>query len=137
MRSFTETDVFQALAATIEEARRLDIRIAVAIVDAGGNLFGFLRMPGSFLASIEYAHWKAWTAAGFGVATSEFAGFLESASPLVREGLVAHPRVTPLPGGLPIRREGQLMGAIGASGGTGEQDELCATAGKRAISAHS
>ena len=119
----------------MQEAERQDVKASVAIVTASGVLAGFVRMPGSFLATVEYAHWKAWTSASFDMPSQDFAKLVEGLDPLTRDGLLAHPKATPLPGGFPIRRDGRLIGAIGASGGSAEQDEAIAQAGLAAFNA--
>ena len=118
-----------ALGSAIQAAQLEDAKIAVCILDAGGNLAGFQRMPGSFLASTDYAQWKAWTSISFGISTDEFGELLDGLPVTIGEGLLGHPRATRLPGGFPIHRDGQLVGGIGVSGGTGEQDVAIAQAG--------
>lgn len=124
-----------ALDAAVLKAEELGILVNVAVADSGGNLAAFLRMPGAFLHSIEIAIDKAYTAAGFGFPTSAWSGALDSYSKAVREGLPRRPRLVAFGGGLPLRINGELLGAIGVSGGSEEQDELCARAGLTAIGA--
>ena len=122
-----------AVAAAVRHAEESKLRINVAVVDAGGNLAAFLRMPGAFLHSIDIAIDKAYTAAGFGFPTGAWTGALESHSAAVREGLPRRPRMVCFGGGLPVRYEGRLVGGIGVSGGSEEEDEACARAGLSAI----
>lgn len=124
-----------AVDAAVRQAEMLGIRINVAVADSGGNLAAFLRMPGAFLHSIEIAIDKAYTAAGFGFPTSAWSGALEGLSKAARDGLPRRPRLVAFGGGLPLRVEGELLGAIGVSGGSEEQDEQCARAGLAAIGA--
>lgn len=109
------------------------VKVSVAIVDTAGNLAGFVRMPGSFLISIDLSVDKAWTAASFGVATRNLSQILEKETRAVREGLLRRPRLTEVPGGVPIFVDGLLLGAIGVSGASDEQDEKCAAAGLAAL----
>lgn len=122
-----------AVRAAVQHADSLGIVINVAVVDAGGNLASFLRMPGAFLHSIDIAIDKAYTAASFGLATSKWHGALQEHSAAVREGIVRRPRFVGFGGGLPIVDAGQRIGGIGVSGGSEEQDEACAQAGLTAI----
>jgi uncharacterized protein GlcG (DUF336 family) len=122
-----------AVRAAVQHADSLGIVINVAVVDAGGNLASFLRMPGAFLHSIDIAIDKAYTAASFGLATSKWHGALQEHSAAVREGIVRRPRFVGFGGGLPIVAAGQRIGGIGVSGGSEEQDEACAQAGLAAI----
>ena len=122
-----------AVGAAAAEADRLGVRINVAVVDAGGLLAAFLRMPGAPLHSVDIAIDKAYTAASFGLATSGWTEALQSHSPAVRQGLVQRPRFVAFGGGLPVVEAGLRIGGIGVSGGSEQQDELCARAGLRAL----
>ncbi|MCB8748074.1 heme-binding protein [Rhodoferax sp. U2-2l] len=122
-----------AVHAAVQHADQLGIRINVAVVDVGGNLAAFLRMPGAFLHSIDIAIDKAYTAASFGLPTSQWHAALQQHSDAVREGIVRRPRFVAFGGGLPIVEAGQRVGGIGVSGGSEEQDEACAQAGLAAI----
>lgn len=122
-----------AVRASVAHAASLGIRINVAVVDSGGNLAAFLRMPGAFLHSIDIAIDKAYTAASFGLPTSQWHAALQQHSDAVREGIVRRPRFVAFGGGLPILENGQRIGGIGVSGGSEEQDEACAQAGLSAI----
>ena len=123
----------EAVSAAVRHAEKSKIRINVAVVDSGGNLAAFLRMPGGFLHSIDIAIDKAYTAAGFGLPTSAWASALESHSAAVREGLPRRPRMVCFGGGFPIRHEGKVVGGIGVSGGSEQEDEACARAGLTAL----
>ena len=92
----------------------------------------FLRMPGAFLHSVEIAIDKAYTAASFGFPTSEWMGILAGDEAL-RLGMPLRPRLVVFGGGLPIRDGGHLLGGIGVSGGSAEQDEACAQAGLASV----
>lgn len=124
-----------ALNAGVRKADALGIRVNVAVADSGGNLAGFLRMPGAFLHSIEIAIDKAYSAAGFGLPTGAWTELLRDDSAAVRDGLPRRPRLVAFGGGLPIKVNGELLGGIGVSGGSEEQDEQCARAGLLAIDA--
>lgn len=122
-----------AVAAAAARAEALGVKVNVAVVDSGGNLAGFLRMPGAFLPSIDIAIDKAWTAAGFGFPTIDAPAILAGLPENVRAGLAGRPRVTFFGGGVPIRDDGALIGGIGVSGGSDEQDHDCALAGIAAL----
>jgi uncharacterized protein GlcG (DUF336 family) len=122
-----------AVAAAVRSAEAAGTKINVAVVDSGGNLAAFLRMPGAFLHSIEIAMDKAYTAAGFGLPTGAWSEALMAHSPAVRTGIPMRPRMVCFGGGLPLRHEGRLIGGIGVSGGSEQEDEACARAGVAAI----
>lgn len=121
-----------ACEAAIARARALDIRINVAVTDVSGTLTAFLRMPHAFLHSIDIAIDKAYTAASFGFPTADWPQALAGDEGL-RIGMPQRPRLVTFGGGLPIRVGQQLIGGIGVSGGSAEQDTICAQAGIDAL----
>jgi uncharacterized protein GlcG (DUF336 family) len=123
-----------ALEAAIAHAERIGVRINVAVADSGGNLAGFLRMPGAFLQSIDIAIDKAYTAAGFGFSTKDWMQLIGHDEGM-KLGFSARPRLVVFGGGLPIRAGGVLIGGIGVSGTSEAQDEECARAALDAIGA--
>jgi uncharacterized protein GlcG (DUF336 family) len=127
------TAASDAVRASVAHAASLGLRINVAVVDPGGNLAAFLRMPGAFLHSIDIAIDKAYTAASFGLPTSQWHAALQQHSDAVRDGLLRRPRFVAFGGGLPVLENGQRIGGIGVSGGSEQQDEACAQAGLTAI----
>lgn len=123
-----------ALEAAIAHAERIGVRINVAVADSGGNLAGFLRMPGAFLQSIDIAIDKAYTAAGFGFSTKDWMQLIGHDEGM-KLGFSARPRLVVFGGGLPIQAGGVLIGGIGVSGASEAQDEECARAALDAIGA--
>ena len=123
-----------ALEAAIGHAAKLGVKINVAVADSGGNLSGFLRMPGAFLQSIDIAIDKAYTASGFGFSTKDWMKVIGHDEGM-KLGFSARPRLVVFGGGLPIRVGGELVGGIGVSGASEEQDGVCARAGLLAIGA--
>lgn len=128
-----------ALAATqaaLAHAESLGVAVNIAVVDAGGLLAGFVRMPGAPMHCIDIAIDKAYTAAGFGVPTGQWEEvFAKHHSAAVRQGLLQRPRFVAFGGGLPIELEAQRIGAIGVSGASEQQDEAIAQAGVQALAA--
>ena len=122
-----------AVQAAVAHAEAKGWKINAAVVDRGGNLMAFLRMPGAFIHSIDIAIDKAYTAASFGLATSQWHEALQQHSPAVREGLARRPRFVGFGGGLPLVQTGARIGAIGVSGASEAQDEAIARAGLQAL----
>lgn len=120
-----------ALAATAH-AEQLGIRIHVSVVDRAGLELAYLGMTDAFLHSASIARDKAYTAAGFGFATSAWLEILD-ANPAMRLGFPPRERLVVFGGGLPIKADGQCIGGIGVSGGSEAEDEACARAGLVAI----
>ena len=123
----------EAVRAAVAHAASINACINVAVVDHGGVLAAFLRMPGAPLHSVDIAIDKAYTAVSFGLATSQWHAALQTHSAAVREGIVLRPRFVAFGGGLPMVEAGQRIGGIGVSGGSEQEDEACAQAGLAAI----
>jgi uncharacterized protein GlcG (DUF336 family) len=116
--------------AAIVKAKQLNIKLSVAVCDAGGHLMAFNRMEGAIWISATVAQGKAVAATAFGRPS----GALQADSPVVQAILATQGgRMVPAQGALPILRSGELIGAIGGSGGTAQQDEECARAGLAAL----
>jgi len=118
------------LAGARAKAREMNTPMSFAIVDAGGYLIASVRMDGAGLLTPSVAHSKAYTAAMFRRTSAEI-GKLAEARPQFF-GSIVNIGSVPLVaggGGLPIRQGEELVGAVGASGGTPEQDIECAQAG--------
>lgn len=122
-----------AVRAAVKKAGGMGVRVNAAAVDASGVLAGFLRMPGAPLHSVEIAIDKAYTAASFGLPTSQWTAALAEHSEAVQKGILLRPRFVGFGGGLPIRAAGEVVGGIGVSGASEEQDEECARAGLEAL----
>ncbi len=123
-----------AVSAAVDAAQRLGVRINVAVCDTAGNLAAFLRMPGAFPQSIRIAIDKAHTAGGFGFPTADWMKVVGDNEGM-KLGFSAQPGLIVFGGGLPIRSRGVLIGGIGVSGASEEQDSECARAGLDAIGA--
>ena len=99
-------------------------KMVIAVVDDGANLKYYSRMDGSFLVSVEIARLKAETSARIPVSSRKFGEF----STMIK-GLDLVPGMIGFAGGLPIMAGGRHIGGVGVSGGSADQDELCAQAG--------
>lgn len=126
-----------AAAALIEAAERhaaaIGLAIVTVVVDDAGHMKAMRRMDGAALVAIEVAGKKARTAVGFGMATGRAWHAFIGGDPILAAGAPSLPDFTMLGGGLPIRVEGALIGAIGVSGGHYDQDEACALAALAAL----
>jgi uncharacterized protein GlcG (DUF336 family) len=121
-----------AVESAVRKALEFDTKVNAAVVDVGGNLLAFVRNPGAFVHSASIAQDKAFTAASFGFATSNW-GAIVSGNDMLRDGLMQRDRLVMIGGGLPIVVDGQVVGGIGVSGASEEQDEMCAQAGLCAL----
>ncbi|MEW8027677.1 MAG: heme-binding protein [Candidatus Thiodiazotropha sp.] len=122
----------QAVTAANRHAEEIGVAVNAAVVDRGGNLLAFQRHNSAPLHSISIAIDKAYTAVSFGFPTSEWISVIGD-RPALREGLVQRDRLVIFGGGLPIRINEELVGAIGVSGASETEDEACARAGIEAI----
>jgi uncharacterized protein GlcG (DUF336 family) len=130
---FERASVAQDLArrlvgAAEQEALALGHPISVAIVDESGVLKAFSRMDGAPLLTVQIAEDKAYTAAGFGLTTVDWGDMLASDAGLAAAAAPGIDRLVAIGGGMPIAVGGQVVGGIGISGGTPEQDAQVATA---------
>lgn len=110
---------------SVNKADELGIKINVSVVDNKGLEMAFLRMEGSYIHSIDIAKDKAYTSASFGFPTDTWTTIFKS-MPHLEQGFSNRERLIPFGGGLPIFENGIKIGAIGVSGGTEEEDIICA-----------
>ncbi len=129
----THDEAFKALLAAKKKAEDSKVLVNIAIVDAGANLKAFIRMDESFLGSIDVAIKKAKTARYFNIDTGKL-GELTQPGGIIYNIEHSNDGLITFPGGLPIKnKDGKIIGAIGVSGGTIEQDRAIATAGAKSI----
>lgn len=125
----TIDDAQKIIAAARKAAQKIKTQMCIAVVDSGGNLKAFLRMDDAWVGSIDISIKKAKTALYFGMPTDQIGALSQPGGPLFgiehsNDGLIT------FPGGLPIvDAEGVLIGAIGVSGSSVENDRKVADAG--------
>ena len=122
----------EVLNAAIAKANELGVPMVIAVVDESAQLKAYLRMDGSLLASVHVSQSKAATAVGFGLATDQWYGAIEHDPPLLH-GVTAIPNFMMIGGGVPLVSDGVLIGAVGVSGGSYQQDTEVAQAGAAAL----
>jgi uncharacterized protein GlcG (DUF336 family) len=119
--------------AAFEKAKAINTKMDIAIVDAGGNLKSFIRMDGAWLGSIDIAQKKARTARYFDMNTGEIGKLSQPGQPLYQIE-VSNGGLITFPGGIPLKAaDGTVIGAIGVSGSTVENDHTVAQAGADAL----
>ena len=126
--ALTLSEANQVVHAAVAKAQELNIRISVAVCDAGGRLVAFNRMDGAIWAGAYGSQGKAVASVAFGRASGELQE--RAGSPIV-QGIAAAEggHMIPHQGAVPIIRNGVVEGACGVGGGTSQQDEDCARAG--------
>lgn len=121
------------LDAALARAEAVGGAFDVAVTDAAGRLLAFARMDGAFAHSADIARDKAATVAGFGgLSTRVLAGAIAGEAD-VRDGIAGRTGVAAFPGGVPLLVDGALVGAVGVSGGSADEDEEVASAGAAAL----
>ena len=115
-----------------EEAQARDLSLAAAVVDAGGHVLASQRMDDTALGAMQLAVGKAFTAASWATPSGEFS---RSTQPGGDDWgwNTTDPRIVVYAGGIPLLVEGELVGAVGASGGTAAEDEECVVAAASAL----
>lgn len=122
-----------ALEAAMKKALETKTKMDIAVVDAGGNLKAFARMDGAWLGSIDISIKKAKTARYFDMPTGEIGKLSQPGGPLYQIE-VSNGGLISFPGGIPIKgADGTVIGAIGVSGSTVDNDHAVAAAGAAAV----
>jgi len=124
-------DAKKAAAAALAEARKNNWTMAVAVTDIGGDLVYFEKMDGTQTGSVKVAIGKARSAALFKRPSKVFQDIVAGGGSGLR--ILGLEGAVPIEGGVPLVMEGKIVGAIGLSGATSEQDGQCARAGADAL----
>ena len=126
-------DAERAICASRAKAAEIGVAMAIAVVNESGVLIDFVRMDDSELVAVPIAQDKAYTALVNRLSTMELGVQCQPGGPLYGIQNNLGGRMVIFPGGVPVWRDGKLIGAVGASGGTVEQDHQCAAAGAEAV----
>src|SRR3989337_767978 len=118
----TLKDARRVIAAAEEKAAQIGQPMNIAIADAGGNLVAHVRMDGAWLGSIDISIKKAFTSRAFDIATKDLATHAQSGGQFFGIHASNDGRIMIFAGGIPLKRNGTVVGAIGVSGGSGEHD---------------
>jgi len=129
----TLEDAKRIMAAGEKKAAAIKQPMNIAVVDEGGNLLAHIRMDGAWIGSIDIAINKAYTARAFDISTKELAEFSQPDQQFYGIQNSNHGRVIIFAGGIPLKRGGKVIGAVGVSGGMGKQDQAVAEAAAAAI----
>ena len=121
------------ISAAEHKAQQMGQQMNIAVMDAGRNLVAFQRMDGAWVASIDIAIDKAFTSAGRGLTTRKIGEMAQPGQPLFGINTTNGGRIVIFAGGIPLMRDGEVVGAIGVSGGTVDEDHEVAEAGVAAF----
>jgi uncharacterized protein GlcG (DUF336 family) len=126
-------DARRIIAAAEKKAAEIGQPMNIAVADAGGNLVAHVRMDGAWIGSIDISIKKAWTSRAFDITTKDLAENSQSGDQFFGIHASNNGRVMIFAGGIPLKKGNQIVGAIGVSGGSGEQDHSVAEAGAAAF----
>jgi uncharacterized protein GlcG (DUF336 family) len=124
----TLEDARRIIAAAEAKAKEIGQPMNIAVADAGGNLVSHVRMDGAWLGSIDISINKAFTARAFDLPTAELANNSQPGQQFFGIHASNHGRIMVFAGGVPLKRDGSVIGAVGVSGGSGSQDQAVAEA---------
>src|SRR5437763_7640739 len=129
----TLADARRVIAAAEKKAQEIGQPVNIAVADEGGNLVSHIRMDGAWLGSIDISIKKAFTARAFDIATKDLATQSQSGGQFFGIHASNDGRVMIFAGGVPLKRDGRVVGAVGVSGGSGAQAHAVATVGADAF----
>ncbi len=129
----TLADARRVIAAAEKKAHEIGQPMNVAVVDAGGNLVAHVRMDNAWIGSVDISINKAWTARAFDISTKDLSAHCQPGAQFYGIHVSNHGRVMIFAGGIPLKQGGKVVGGLGVSGGSGEQDQAVAEAGAQAL----
>jgi uncharacterized protein GlcG (DUF336 family) len=129
----TLNDARKIIAAGEKKAEEIGQPMNIAVADSGGNLIAHIRMDGAWIGSIDISIKKAFTSRAFDITTKDLATHSQSGGQFFGIHASNDGKIMIFAGGVPIKQNGKVVGAIGVSGGSGDQDHAVAEAGAAAF----
>jgi uncharacterized protein GlcG (DUF336 family) len=129
----TLEDARRIIAAAEKKAVEIGQPMNIAVADAGANLVAHVRMDGAWLGSIDISIKKAYTARAFDLSTKDLSAHCQSGGQFFGIHASNDGKIMVFAGGIPLLKDGKVVGSIGVSGGSGEQDHAVAEAGVAAL----
>ena len=129
----TLNDARRVIAAAEKKATEMKHPMNIAVADGGGNLIAHVRMDGAWLGSIDISIKKAYTSRAFDIATKDLAPHCQSGAQFFGIHASNDGKIMIFAGGIPLKKDGKVVGAIGVIGGSGDQDHAVAEAGAAAF----
>ena len=127
----TLEDARRVIVAAEMKAKQIGQPMNVAVADAGGNLVAHIRMDGAWIGSVDISIKKAFTSRAFDISTKDLATHSQSGGQFFGIHASNDGKIMIFAGGIPLKKDGKVVGAIGVSGGSGEQDHTVAEAGAK------
>ena len=129
----TLEEACRVIASAEQKAVEIKQPMNIAVVDEGGNLVSHVRMDGAWIGIIDISINKAFTSRAFDISTKDLAQYSQSGGQCFGIHVSNQGRVMVFAGGIPLKRGGKVVGGVGVSGGSGEQDHAVAEAGAKAF----
>jgi uncharacterized protein GlcG (DUF336 family) len=129
----TLKDAKRIIEAAEKKATEIGQPMNIAVADGGGNIVAHVRMDKAWLGSIDISQKKAFTSRAFDLATKDLATHSQSGGQFFGIHASNNGKIMIFAGGIPLKKNGEVVGAIGVSGGSGEQDHAVAEAGAAAF----
>ena len=126
-------DARRVISAAEKKAREIGQPMNIAVADEGGNIVAHIRMDNAWIGSIDISMKKAYTSRAFDIETIDSAKHSQSGGQFFGIHASNDGKIMIFAGGIPLKREGKVVGAIGVNGGSGDQDHAVATAGAAAF----
>jgi uncharacterized protein GlcG (DUF336 family) len=133
MSGLNLADARTIIAAAEKRADEIGQPMNIAVVDAGGNLIAHVRQDGAWIGSVNISINKAWTSRAFDISTQDLGNNSQPTQQFYGIHATNGGKVAIFAGGMPVKRDGEVVGAVGVSGGSGEQDQTVAEAGAAAL----
>jgi uncharacterized protein GlcG (DUF336 family) len=126
-------DARRVISAAEKKAREIGQPMNIAVADEGGNIVAHVRMDNAWIGSIDISMKKAYTSRAFDIETKELAKHSQSGGQFFGIHASNDGKIMIFAGGIPLKQDGKVVGAIGVSGGSGDQDHAVAAAGAAAF----
>jgi uncharacterized protein GlcG (DUF336 family) len=133
VETVTLADARRIIAAAEKKAAEIGQPMNIAVADAGGNLVAHIRMDGAWVGSVDISIKKAFTSRAFDIATKDLATHSQSGNQFFGIHASNDGKIMIFAGGIPLKHGGKVIGSIGVSGGSGDQDHAVAEAGAAAL----
>ena len=126
-------DARRVIAAAEKKATEIGQPMNIAVADEGGNIVSHVRMDGAWIGSIDISQKKAYTSRAFDISTKDLAAHSQSGNQFFGIHASNNGKIMIFAGGIPLKKDGKVVGGVGVSGGSGDQDHAVADAGAAAF----
>ena len=126
-------DARRVIAAGEKKAAEIGQPMNIAVADEGGNIVAHVRMDGAWIGSIDISQKKAYTSRAFDIETKDLAAHSQSGGQFFGIHASNNGKIMIFAGGIPLKKNGKVVGAVGVSGGSGDQDHSVAQAAAAAF----